>query len=146
MGRVYPPLTPPTDHFWDHILTTFSSLGPCFARKYVYILRGTLKNTCVFATYAHWYVKTLEKTRENRARVHSSHFGPHLCAQKHCAGALKVTLGSLVHPKVSATRSHIPWEHVFHPPRDSQVPPKATHQLLLDFPDLGISRRFSLSP
>jgi len=32
--------------------TTFSSLGLVCARKYVYILHGTLKNTCIFATLA----------------------------------------------------------------------------------------------
>ena len=32
--------------------------GSHFAYKYVYILHGTLKNTCVFATYAHRCAKT----------------------------------------------------------------------------------------
>jgi len=75
-------------------LTTFSSIGPCFARKYVYILHGTLKNTCVFATYAHRCAKTLEKTRENHARVHSKSLLCSLVRSKTCAGALKATMGS----------------------------------------------------
>ena len=43
-----------------------------FARKYVYVLHGTLENTCFFATDARWCAKTLEKTRENHAGVHSN--------------------------------------------------------------------------
>jgi len=81
-----PFLGPHPDHFFVS--------GARFARKYVYILHGTLKNTCVFATYARWCAKTLEKTRENHARVHSKSLWAHLRVQKHCAGALKVTLGS----------------------------------------------------
>jgi len=57
-------------------------------------MHGTFKNTCIFATYAHWCAKTPEKIRENHARVHSKSLWAHLHVQKHCTGALKVTLGS----------------------------------------------------
>ena len=37
-------------------VATVLFVGRGFAPKYVYILHGTLKNTCVFSTFAYWCI------------------------------------------------------------------------------------------